>query len=107
MRHILFAGIFILMFFVVNTFALNSEETFPSFKFESYDGTKIDNDAILKLQIKLIIYGTPNALSENRTQLDQILEYLKTSKCLDQLLYTINFSSYPRLIRGIIKGQMK
>jgi len=59
------------------------------------------------MDIEIIIYGTPEALSNNRKQLDSVLEFLKSAEKTNMLLYTINFSSYPRLIRGIIKNQMQ
>ena len=67
----------------------------------------MEQEALSNLGIRLIIYGSPDALTTNRTQLDLILEHLKKMNRTDQLLYTINFSSYPRFIRSIIKGQMK
>ncbi len=80
---------------------------FPPFEFESFDGSTITQSALTTLNITLIIYGNPDALTNNRAQLDLILEHIKTEGKADQLLYTINFASYPRLIRGIIKNQMK
>jgi len=80
---------------------------FPLFSFESHDGTLINNKTIQDMDIKIIIYGNPDALSNNRKQLDLVLEWLKSNNKTSQLLYTINFSSYPRLIRGIIKNQIQ
>ena len=82
-------------------------QTLPAFEFESFDGSTITQSALTTLNITLIIYGNPDALTNNRAQLDLILEHIKTEGKADQLLYTINFASYPRLIRGIIKNQMK
>ena len=82
-------------------------EDFPSFSFESHDGTLINKDCIKNMDIEIIIYGTPEALSNNRKQLDSVLEFLKSADKANIILYTINFSSYPRLIRGIIKNQMQ
>ncbi len=107
MKYYLVTGIVLILLCVVNIFAEASNMSFPSFIFEAYDGTVIEKDSLHNSGIKLVIYGTPDALTSNRTQLDQILEHLKLTKQTDKLLYTINFSAYPRLLRGIIKAQME
>src|SRR6056297_2210055 len=89
-----------------NLYAEYFVTSFPSFSLESYDGTVINNNTIQNMDIKLIIYGTPDALSNNRKQLDLVLEWLKSNNQTKKLLYTIDFSSYPKMIRGIIKNQM-
>jgi len=97
--------LFLCIFATVNASCLF--ENFPSFSFESHDGTFINNESIKDKDIKIIIYGSPDALNNNRKQLDIVLDWLKTSNKTKHLLYTIDFSSYPKMIRGIIKNQMK
>ena len=100
-------GFFFLFFFVNVVEANQTIRSLPVFEFESFDGSKMTELSIQDKGIQLIIYGSPDALTQNRVQLDLVLDHIRSADKTDQLLYTINFSSYPRLIRGIIKSQMK
>ena len=104
--RLIFYCVFMLLFLTpICTFSDNAP--FPDFSIESYQGTNINKKSLEELGITVIIYGTPDSLAENRTELDAVLEKFRQEKKGEELLYTVNFKSYPGFIRGIIKGQMK
>lgn len=105
MNYRSFTGIMLFLFSIIFVYA--NDDTLPKFSFEAFDGNSITNENVQKFGIQIILYGSPDALSNNRKQLDLVLEWFRSTEKINQLLYTVNFSSYPKLIRGLIKTQMK
>jgi len=102
---------FVLMLFPVvflfTSLSGNQEiENFPDFICESSKGEMISEDYLRANNIRIIIYGTPKALKKNRNDLDRVLELIKSIKLEDQLLYIVNFSSFPKILKNQIKRTM-
>ncbi|MFP4461761.1 MAG: hypothetical protein ACOC34_02665 [Thermotogota bacterium] len=71
-----FTGIMIIILWITFVYA-NNNDTLPTFSFESYDGAVINHENILNTRVSLILYGTPDALTNNRKHLDLVLEWVK------------------------------
>jgi len=88
-------------------FGKKEDGNFPDFTCESSKGETITEDYIRANDIRIIIYGTPKSLKRNRDKLDRILACIQTMHLDEQLLYIVNFSNFPGILRNQIKRNME